>query len=155
MNFDTVCVVSAQTLRLTEKEIIFHKENNMNICISKDAIVPKSTMFENKIRCYFLNPHLQQKYADRELKKPHICSSVPGSALVPRYRKERSGRRGFTVSSHSCGTYFLPTSDFSTTSINFSGRGSKLTICSRPCYATEDRCQQCDLYYYYYYYCSK
>jgi hypothetical protein len=48
---------------------------------------------------------------------------------------------------HSCGTYFLPTSDFSTTSINFPGRDSKLTICNSPCYATEDRCQQCDLYY--------
>ena len=56
---------------------------------------------------------------------------------------------------HSCGTYFLPTSDFSTTSINFSGSDSKLTICNSPCYATEDRCQQCDLYYYYYYYCIK
>ena len=38
---------------------------------------------------------------------------------------------------------FLPTSDFSTTSINFSGRDSKLTIYNSPCYATEDRCQQC------------
>ena len=51
---------------------------------------------------------------------------------------------------HSCGTYFLPTSDFSITTINFSGRDSKLTICNSPCYATEDRCQQCELYYYYY-----
>ena len=49
---------------------------------------------------------------------------------------------------HICGTCFLPTSDFSTTSINFSGRDSKLTICNSPCYATEDRCQKCDLYYY-------
>ena len=49
----------------------------------------------------------------------------------------------------SCGTYFLPTSDFSTTSINFSGRDLKLTICNSPCYATEDWCQQCDLYYHY------
>ena len=43
---------------------------------------------------------------------------------------------------HSCGTYFLPTSDFSTTSINFSGRDSKLTICNISCYATENRCQR-------------
>ena len=34
---------------------------------------------------------------------------------------------------HSCGTCFLPTSDFSTTSINFSGKDSKLTICNSPC----------------------
>ena len=52
---------------------------------------------------------------------------------------------------HSGGTYFRPTSDFSTTTINFSGWDLKFTICLSPCYATEDRCQQCDLYYYYYY----
>ena len=54
---------------------------------------------------------------------------------------------------HSCGIYFLPTSDFSTMNINFSGRDLKLTICNSPYCATEDRCHmQCDLYYYYYYY---
>ena len=36
--------------------------------------------------------------------------------------------------------------------INSSGRDSKLTSCNSLCYATEDRCQQCDLFYYYYYY---
>ena len=51
---------------------------------------------------------------------------------------------------HSCGTHFLPSSDFYTTKINSSGSDSKLTTCNSPCYATEDRCQQCDLYYYYY-----
>ena len=51
---------------------------------------------------------------------------------------------------HSCGIYFLPTSDFSTMNINFSGRDLKLIICNSPCYATEDLCHQCELYYYYY-----
>ena len=36
--------------------------------------------------------------------------------------------------------------------MHVSGRDSKLIICNSPCYATEDRCQQCELYYYYYYY---
>ena len=31
--------------------------------------------------------------------------------------------------------------------INFSGRDLKLIICNSPCYATEDRCHQCELYY--------
>ena len=52
---------------------------------------------------------------------------------------------------HSCGIYFLLTFDFSTMNINFSGRDLKLIICNSPCYATEDRCHQCELYYYYYY----
>ena len=51
---------------------------------------------------------------------------------------------------HSCGIYFLPTSDFSTT-INFSERLLKLTTCNSPHHATEDLCHQCELYYYYYY----
>ena len=53
---------------------------------------------------------------------------------------------------HSCGIYFLPTSDFSTTNINFSGRDLKLIICNSLFCATEDLCRQCELYYYYYYY---
>ena len=53
---------------------------------------------------------------------------------------------------HSCGIYFLPTSDFSTMNINFSGRDLKLIICNSLFCATEDLCHQCELYYYYYYY---
>ena len=51
---------------------------------------------------------------------------------------------------HSCGIYFLPTSDFSTMNINFSGRDLKLIICNSLFCATEDLCHQCELYYYYY-----
>ena len=76
----------------------------------------------------------------------NLRSSSQVQLLVPRYRKERSGRRGFSFSSPQLWN-FLPTFDFSTTSISFLGRDSKLTICNSPCYATEDRCQQCDLYY--------
>ena len=53
---------------------------------------------------------------------------------------------------HSCGIYFLPTSDFSKMNINFSGRDLKLSICNSLFCATEDLCHQCELYYYYYYY---
>ena len=63
--------------------------------------------------------------------------------LVPWYRKERSGRRGFSVSSPQLWNLLM--------NINFSGRDLKLIICNSPCYATEDRCHQCELYYYYYY----
>ena len=52
---------------------------------------------------------------------------------------------------HSCGIYFLPTSNFSTTSTNSSEGDLKLTTCNSPRYATEDLCHQCDLYYYYYF----
>ena len=51
---------------------------------------------------------------------------------------------------HSCGIYFLPTSDFSTMNINFSGRDLKLIICNSLFYVTEDLCLQCELYNYYY-----
>ena len=88
----------------------------------------------------------------------NIRSSSQVQLLVPRYRKEPfrndPGEEVSPFPHHSCETYFVPTSDLSTTSINFSGSDSKLTVCNSPCYATEDRCQQCDLYtillYYYY-----
>ena len=82
----------------------------------------------------------------------NLRSSSQVQLLVPRYRKERSGRRGFSVSSPQLWIYFLLTFDFSTMNINFSGRDLELIICNSPCYATEDRCHQCELYYYYYYY---
>ena len=78
----------------------------------------------------------------------NLRSSSQVQLLVPRYRKERSGKRGFSPSPHhSCGTCFLPISDFSTTNINFFGRDSNSLLCNSPCYATEDLCQQCELYY--------
>ena len=54
----------------------------------------------------------------------------------------------------SCGTYFLPTSDFSTTSINFSGRDSKLIIYATVCFTPQriDVNSVISNYYYYYYY---
>ena len=82
----------------------------------------------------------------------NLRSSSQVQLLVPRYQKERSGRRGFSVSSPQLWNLLPTASDFYTTKINSSGRDSKLTTCNSPCYATEDQYQQCDLYYYYYYY---
>ena len=80
-----------------------------------------------------------------------ISIVVPGSAPGPS-RSNYPIAEVFPFPHRRYGIFFLPTSDFSTANINFSGRDLKLTICNSPCYATEDLCHQCDLYYYNYYY---
>ena len=69
--------------------------------------------------------------------------------LVPRYRKERSGRRGllrlFTTAVELT-SYRHPTSTQRNSTLV--EETQKLTTCNSPCYPTEDQCQQCDLYYY-------
>ena len=75
-----------------------------------------------------------------------VPGSAPGPSVSEGTIREKRFLRLLTTAVEQ-----LPTSDFSTTSVNFSGRDSKLTICNSPCYATEDLCQQCELFYYYYY----
>ena len=77
----------------------------------------------------------------------NLRSSSQAQLLVPRYRKERSGRRGFNVSAPQLWNLLPSTSDFSTMNINFSGRDSKLIICNSLFCATEDLCRQWELYY--------
>ena len=52
---------------------------------------------------------------------------------------------------HSCGTYFLPTSDFSTTSINFSEETQNSLYATVHVTPLRIDVKQCDLYYYYYF----
>ena len=67
----------------------------------------------------------------------NLRSATQVQLLVPRFRKERSGRVVVSPSHHrNCGTYFHLTFDSYTRSHNFSERDSKLIIC---------------IYYYYYF----
>ena len=82
--------------------------------------------------------------------RSNLRSATQVQLLVPRFRKERSGRRRFSISSPQLwNTYFQVTFDSYTRSHNFLERDSKLIICSSLFFATDYLRHQCDIYYYY------
>ena len=86
----------------------------------------------------------------------NLRSSSQFQLLVPRYRKERSGRRGFSVSAPQLWNLLPANIRLLHNERQLFRKGLKTHYtCNSPRYATEDLCHQCDLYYYYYYYiCS-
>ena len=83
----------------------------------------------------------------------NLRSSSQAQLLVSRYRKERSGRRGFSVSAPQL--WNLLPSDIRLLHNEHQLFRKRLIICNSLFCATEDLCHQCELYYYYYYYLSR
>ena len=81
----------------------------------------------------------------------NLRSSSQVQLLVPRFRKERSGRRGFSVSSPQLWNLLPVDIRLHHNEHQLFRRRLKLIICNSHCYTTEDLCHQCELYYYYLY----